>query len=167
MLKLLVVFTLLAGTFALPAQYPQQQYRQPQQQQYSQPQQQQYRQPQQPQYQKPNPMQAALAQRRPIPAPVAGFGGPGFGSVGGPLLASSMPVPGLIGGFGGQFNPGMGGIGGIGGFGGGFGGMGSIDPLGAVYGGPFKGPFAEADGGPWAGPFRTNSNNINPRGGRG
>merc|ERR1712122_45826 len=114
-------------------------------------------------------MQFALAQRRALvpgagtPPASAPVGGPGFGGVGGPLLASPMPVPGLVGGFGGVFNPGRGGIGGFGGFGPGFGGTGSIDPLGAVYGGPFRGPFARDDGGPWAGPFRTNSNNINPR----
>merc|ERR1712122_350464 len=67
-------------------------------------------------------MQFALAQRRALvpgagtPPASAPVGGPGFGGVGGPLLASPMPVPGLVGGFGGVFSPGRGGIGGFGGF---------------------------------------------------
>merc|ERR1711884_896410 len=72
---------------------------------------------------------------------VPAMAGPGFGGIGGPLLATPGPGPG-------------------------FGGMGSIDPLNRVYGGPFQGPFAHGNGGPWAGPFRANANNINPRGAR-
>merc|ERR1719276_534174 len=91
--------------------------------------------------------------RQPQVGGAPGFAGPVPGGAGGPLLASPIPVPGLVG-------PGFG-IGGPA-----FGGMGSVDPLNRIYGGPFNGPFAAQNGGPWAGPFRSNSNNINPLGGR-
>lgn len=98
------------------------------------------------------------------PVPVPGFPGvmpglpfgmPGMGGVGGPLLPMGLggPAPGLMSGFGGVMGPG-------------FGGLGTTDPLGAIYGGPFRGPFAEPNGGPWAGPFRSNGNSVDRGAGR-